>query len=164
MGSWRAKSPFENNPFIDGFVEWMDTPEGQHSIDALDLVFDALEHAGVDARWRKIIWDDGKQLSIKQSVERIHAGHPDVPAIRSKVTSAAGSKTARPSPTPNASSRNSTSSSAPGSTTINARHAPPKSSRELRTLKLVAGACSNTRPGGGNGRAPFKKSRLSDLP
>ena len=57
----------------------MDTPEGQHSIDALDLVFDALEHAGVDARRRKIIWDDGKQLSIKQSVERIHAGHPDVP-------------------------------------------------------------------------------------
>ena len=79
MGSWRAKSPFENNPFIDGFVEWMDAPEGQHSIDALDLVFDALEHAGVDARRRKIIWGDGKQLSIKQSVERIHAGHPDVP-------------------------------------------------------------------------------------
>ena len=76
MGSWRTKSPFENNPFIDGFVEWMDAPEGQHSIDALDLVFDALEHAGVDARRRKIIWDDGKQLSIKQSVERIHAGHP----------------------------------------------------------------------------------------
>jgi hypothetical protein len=73
------KSPFENNPFIDGFVEWMDAPEGQHSIDALDLVFDALEHAGVDARRRKIMWDDGKQLSIKQSVERIHAGHPDVP-------------------------------------------------------------------------------------
>jgi hypothetical protein len=65
MGSWRAKSPFENNPFIDGFVEWMDAPEGQH--------------AGVDARRRKIIWDDGKQLSIKQSLERIHAGHPDVP-------------------------------------------------------------------------------------
>src|ERR1700759_5281342 len=79
MGSWRAKSPFENNPFIDGFVEWMDAPEGPHSIDALDLVFDALEHAGVDARRRKIIWDDGKRLSIKQSVERIHAGHPDVP-------------------------------------------------------------------------------------
>ena len=74
MGSWRTKSPFENNPFIDGFVEWMDAPEGQHSIDALDLVFDALEHAGVDARRRKIIWDDGKRLSIKQSVERILNG------------------------------------------------------------------------------------------
>ena len=44
-----------------------------------DLVFDALEHAGVDAKRRKIVWDDGKRLSIEQSVERIHAAHPDVP-------------------------------------------------------------------------------------
>ena len=57
----------------------MDSPEGQHSIEALDLVFDALEHAGVDAKRRKIVWDDGKRLSIEQSVERIHAAHPDVP-------------------------------------------------------------------------------------
>src|ERR1700694_5239841 len=56
----------------------MDAPEGQQSIEALDLVFDALEHAGVDARQRKIVWTDGKRLSIEQSAERIHAGHPDV--------------------------------------------------------------------------------------
>jgi hypothetical protein len=37
-----------------------------------------LEHAGVDVSRHKIIWDDGKRLSIKQSVERIRAGHPDV--------------------------------------------------------------------------------------
>jgi len=78
MGRRRAKSPFEDNPVIDGFLEWMDAPEGQLSIEALDLVFDALEHAGVDARQRKIIWADGKRLSIEQSAERIHAGHPDV--------------------------------------------------------------------------------------
>jgi hypothetical protein len=40
----------------------------------LDLVFDALEHAAVDARQRKIVWADGKRLSIEQSAERIHAG------------------------------------------------------------------------------------------
>ena len=79
MGKRRAKHPFEDNPFIDGFLEWMDAPEGQQSIEALDLVFDALEHAGVDARQRKIVWDDGKRLSIEQSAERIHAEHPDVP-------------------------------------------------------------------------------------
>ena len=78
MGRWRAKSPFEDNPVIDGFLEWMDAPEGQQSIEALDLMFDALEHAGVDARQRKIVWTDGKRLSIEQSAERIHAGHPDV--------------------------------------------------------------------------------------
>jgi hypothetical protein len=54
-------------------------PEGQHSIDTRDLVFDVTEHAGADAKWRKIIWDDGKWLSIEQSVERAHAAHPDAP-------------------------------------------------------------------------------------
>ena len=49
MGKRRAKPAFEDNPVIDGFLEWMDAPEGQQSIEALDLVFDALEHAGVDA-------------------------------------------------------------------------------------------------------------------
>ena len=63
MGKRRAKHPFEDNPVIDGFLEWMDAPGGQQSIAALDLVFDALEHAGVDARQRKIVWADGKRLS-----------------------------------------------------------------------------------------------------
>ena len=79
MGRRRAKSPFEDNPVIDGFLEWMDAPEGQQSIEALDLVFDALEHAGVDAGQRKIVWADRKRLSIEQSAERIHAGHPGMP-------------------------------------------------------------------------------------
>src|SRR5271167_4332723 len=79
MGKRRAKPAFEDNPVIDGFLEWMDAPEGQQSIEALDLVFDALAHAGVDARQRKIVWADGKRLSIEQSVARIHAGHPGVP-------------------------------------------------------------------------------------
>ena len=76
MGKRRAKHPFEDNPFIEGFLEWMDAPEGQQSIEALDLVFAALQHAGVDARQRKIVWADGKRLSIEQSAERIHAAHP----------------------------------------------------------------------------------------
>jgi hypothetical protein len=74
MGKRRAK-----HPFIDGFLEWMDASEGQQSIEALDLVFDALEHASVDVRHRKIVWTDGKRLSIEQSAERIHAEHPGVP-------------------------------------------------------------------------------------
>ena len=78
MGRRRAKSPFEDNPVIDGFLEWMDALEGQQSIEALDLVFDALQHASVDARQRKIVWSDGKRLSIEQSADRIHAGHPGV--------------------------------------------------------------------------------------
>ena len=79
MGKRRAKHPFEDNPVIEGFLDWMDAPEGQQSIEALDLVFGALEHAGVDAKQRTIVWTDGKRLSIEQSAERIHAGHPDMP-------------------------------------------------------------------------------------
>jgi len=78
MGKRRAKHPFEDNPAIEGFLDWMDAPEGQQSIEALDLVFAALEHAGVDAGQRKIVWADGTRLSIEQSVARIHAGHPSV--------------------------------------------------------------------------------------
>ncbi len=74
MGKLRAKSAFEDNSVIDGFLEWMEAPEGQQSIEALDLVFDALEHASVDARQRKIVWADGKRPSIEQSVTRIRAG------------------------------------------------------------------------------------------
>src|SRR3954462_11143548 len=75
----RTKHPLEDNPFVEGFLEWMDAPEGQQSIQALDQVFDALEHAAVDARHRKTVWADGKRLCVEQSVERIHAKHPGVP-------------------------------------------------------------------------------------
>lgn len=79
MGKRRATHPFEDNPFIDGFLAWMEAPEGQHSIAAMDLVLDALGDAGVDARLRKIIWADGARLSIRQSAARIHAEHPGLP-------------------------------------------------------------------------------------
>src|SRR3954454_15617821 len=56
--------PWRTIPSSKAFSNgWMDAPEGQQSIQALDQVFDALEHAGVDARHRKIVWADGKRLS-----------------------------------------------------------------------------------------------------
>ena len=86
MGKRRAESAFEDNPVIDGFLERMDAPEGQQSIEALDLVFDALQHAGIDARQRKIVWADGERLSIGQSAARIHAAERvndfDIPRSR----------------------------------------------------------------------------------
>jgi hypothetical protein len=79
MGKRRAEHSFEDNPFVDDFLEWMGSSEGERSVDALDRVYAALENADVDARQRKIVWDDGRRLSIEQSAERIHAEHPDVP-------------------------------------------------------------------------------------
>lgn len=79
----------ESNPFVDGLLEWMDSPEGQLSIEAMDLVFVLLENVQVDANARKLIWADGERLSIDASVKRIHAKHPELPAelIEDKVIS-----------------------------------------------------------------------------
>ena len=38
-----------------------------------------LETADVDAKQRKIIWEDDKRLSIPESVQRIHADRPNLP-------------------------------------------------------------------------------------
>ena len=78
MGKRREPGIFDDNPFIEGFLEWMVSPDGQVAGEVSDLVFATLESAGVDARRRKIIWPDGKRLSIEQSAQRIHAQHPDM--------------------------------------------------------------------------------------
>ena len=79
MGKQRAKHPFEGNPFLEGFAGWMDSAEGELSGEVLDAVWMLLEKVDVNAKNRKIIWEDGKRLSITESVQRIHAGCPDFP-------------------------------------------------------------------------------------
>ena len=79
MGKQQDKHPFEDNPFLDDFSEWMGSAEGELSGEVLDAVWMLLETADVDANQRKIIWEDGKRLSIPESVQRIHADHPDFP-------------------------------------------------------------------------------------
>jgi len=78
----KAKLPDspESNAFVDGLFEWMDSTEGQLSIEAMDLVFALLEKVQVDANARELLWADGERLSIDASVQRIHAKHPEVPA------------------------------------------------------------------------------------
>ena len=78
----KAKLPEspESNAFVDGLFEWMDSTEGQLSIEAMDLVFALLEKVQVDANARELLWADGERLSIDASVQRIHAKHPEVPA------------------------------------------------------------------------------------
>ena len=49
MGNWRTTYPVENGWFPDDSVDWMETPEGQQSIEVLHVVFDALNHVDVDA-------------------------------------------------------------------------------------------------------------------
>lgn len=79
MGKRQPKHLFEDNPLLDGFAEWMGSAEGELSGEVLDAVWMLLETANVDAKRRKIIWEDGKRLSIPESVQRIHADNPDFP-------------------------------------------------------------------------------------
>lgn len=79
MGKKREKHPLEDNPFVEDFVEWMNSPEGELSDEARETVWTLLEKADVDAKNRKIIWEDGKRLSITESVQRIHTHYPELP-------------------------------------------------------------------------------------
>jgi hypothetical protein len=79
MGKRQDQRPLENNPFVEGFIDWIDSPEGELSSEVSDAVWMLLEKADLDAKHRKILWEDGKRLSITESVQRIHADYPDFP-------------------------------------------------------------------------------------
>ena len=79
MNKEHEGSVFENNPFIDGLFEWMDSPRGKLSDEVREAVWQGLEKVDVDATHRKLIWEDGRRLSIDESVQRIHGDYPDFP-------------------------------------------------------------------------------------
>ena len=72
-------SVFENNPFIDGLFEWMDSPRGQLSDEVREAAWHRLEKVDVDTTHRKLVWEDGRRLSIGESVQQIQADYPDFP-------------------------------------------------------------------------------------
>lgn len=37
------QSIFDNNPFLDGFFEWMDSPEGERATEVLDTLLDLMD-------------------------------------------------------------------------------------------------------------------------
>ena len=72
--------------FLAGFIQWLDTEEGQISMEATDDVAAALEAADLDIQQRRIIWPDRKRLTIAQTAKRIHKyTGTDLEAIKSHV-------------------------------------------------------------------------------
>jgi len=65
------KASTQPGGFLEDFLEWMGSPEGSESMDALDYVFNALDGAIVDPVQRRINWPNGENLSIDQSVDRM---------------------------------------------------------------------------------------------
>src|SRR5258706_15941866 len=82
MTTRKKANPPAGNPFEDGFLEWMNSPEGELSGEVMDTVFALLEEVDVDAKARQLIWPDGQRLSIDESVQRIHADYSQFPAKR----------------------------------------------------------------------------------
>jgi hypothetical protein len=82
MTTRKKANPPEGNPFLDGFLDSMDSPDGELSLEVMDTVFALLEDVGVDAKARQLIWPDGQRLSIDESVQRIHAEYSQFLADR----------------------------------------------------------------------------------
>jgi hypothetical protein len=80
MTTRKKSNPPEGNPFAEELLEWMDSPDGELSIEVMDTVFAVLDEVEVDAKARQLIWADGKRLSIDESVQRIHADYAQFPA------------------------------------------------------------------------------------
>jgi len=76
---WSGGGLFEDNPFTEGAVEWLDAPEIELSDEVRELAWLALKNVDVDAADRKLIWGEGKRLSIDESVQRIHQEYPEFP-------------------------------------------------------------------------------------
>ena len=84
MGKRREKHPFEDNPFLEGFLDWMGSPEGQLSIEVSDALWQLMENVHLDARRRELIWPEAQRLSLEQSAERIQEEYPNFPRQRIK--------------------------------------------------------------------------------
>ena len=78
--------PWLHNEFMEGFFKWLGSKEGQHSMEALDYVFEALKEADLDVAERRIVWADGQKLTIDQSVDKIQKQiGMNIEAIRSHI-------------------------------------------------------------------------------
>lgn len=75
-----------HDDFFEGFYEWLDSEQGEASLEALDAVAQALQGADVDIETRRIVWPDGKRLTIDRTAQRIHKlSGADLRAITSHV-------------------------------------------------------------------------------
>jgi hypothetical protein len=71
------QSIFDNNPFLDGFFEWMDLPEGERATEVLDTLLDLMDDVQVDVKQRKFVWPDARGLNLQQCIEHIQKQCPD---------------------------------------------------------------------------------------
>jgi hypothetical protein len=79
MGKRCDKHPFEDNPFVEGLFEWMDSPEGELSMEVSDALWEIMDEVRLDAGQRLFLWPEGQRLSFDQSIERLQQHYPNFP-------------------------------------------------------------------------------------
>ena len=79
MGKEKEFSVWEDNPFIEGLFEFMASPEGELADEVREVTWQLLEKVDVDATDRRLIWADGRRLTIDESVRRLQEHCPDYP-------------------------------------------------------------------------------------
>ncbi len=79
MGKKKEFSVWEDNPFIEGLFEFMASPEGELADEVREVTWQLLEKVDVDATDRRLIWADGRRLTIDESVRRLQEHCPDYP-------------------------------------------------------------------------------------
>jgi hypothetical protein len=65
------KHPLEDNPFLDGLFDWMDSTEGQEHIEMSEALWPLLQDVKLDVVSRVFLWPDGKRLSFDKSAKRL---------------------------------------------------------------------------------------------
>ncbi len=66
-------SVFDNNPFVDGFMDYLTSAEGVLREQVRDLTWEMLSDVQVDAQNRQLLWvSKGDALNIEQSAQRIN--------------------------------------------------------------------------------------------
>jgi len=62
---------------LDGFFEWMDSPEGGQAIETLGNLLDLMEDVQVDPNQRKLVWPDAGPLNLQHSIAHIQKRYSD---------------------------------------------------------------------------------------
>ena len=70
------KHPFEDSPFLEGLLEWVESPDGQEHMEMLDVLSPLMKPVKLDAGKRKFIWPDNRRLNFDNSVRHIRKLHP----------------------------------------------------------------------------------------
>jgi len=78
--------PKAEDNVMEGFFNWLQSEDGQDSMEVVDYVFEALKWADLDIAGRRILWADGQKLTIDQSVKKIYKQTAmSIEAIRSHI-------------------------------------------------------------------------------